>query len=231
MIPILPRAPCQPTCPMRVAVLASGHGSNLQALIDFSQTTDARFCVEVVVANRQDAFALQRAEKSGIANHCEPHRAHNTRGDFESALITHLDLYDIELVVLTGFMRVLTPIFLNRYPNRVVNVHPALCPSFPGINAPSQALQHGGFLTGCTVHLVDDGVDTGPILAQAAVPILPGDEEHTLVERIQEKEHRILPYVVQEIALGHIGFEDNRVRVGSLSYDLMGLSRPNSEDS
>jgi phosphoribosylglycinamide formyltransferase 1 len=224
MKPLLPRAPCEQSDPMRVAVLASGQGSNLQALIDYAKASGGRFSIEVVIANREDAFALKRAESSQIAIHCEPHIAHESREEFEKALIAHLEHYDIELVVLAGFMRVLTSVFLNRYSNRVVNVHPALCPSFPGIHAPQQALDHGNFITGCTVHLVDQGVDTGPILAQAAVPIRPGDDEATLSRRIQEKEHRLLPRVVDHIALGNVRFENNRVQSTFLSRDDLGLA-------
>ncbi len=215
---------------MRVAVLASGQGSNLQALIERANASGGRFSIEVVIANRENAFALKRAESSHIATHCEPHSAYDSRADFENALIAHLDRYDIELVVLAGFMRVLTSVFLNRFSNRVVNVHPALCPSFPGIHAPRQALAHGNLITGCTVHLVDQGVDTGPILAQAAVPIRPDDDEETLARRIQEKEHRLLPGIIENIALGNVKFENNRASSEFLSNDDLGLAaRPESK--
>lgn len=216
--PLVPRAPCPPDDPLRVAVLVSGSGSNLQALLDASKAPGCRYRVACVVSNRPEVKALARAQASGVDALVEDHKQHADREAFERALLRRLQPYDPEVVVLAGFMRVLTETFVGAFEHRLVNVHPALCPAFPGIHAARQALEAGARITGCTVHLVDTGVDTGPILAQAAVPILDGDDEPTLQHRIQQQEHRLLPRVVEGIARGDVVLNsEGRVRVTSLT--------------
>ena len=226
MIPILQRESCTPESPLRVAVLASGQGTNLQALIDYTRQHKCCFQIEAVVTNKSHAPALERAANHQIPAHCVPHMSFPNREAFEEEMIAQLSAYDIELVVLAGFMRVLTPTFIDRFPNRIINVHPALCPSFPGIHAPAQALNHGCMITGCTVHIVDSGVDTGPILAQAAVLIQPGDAEEALSKRIQEREHALLPAVIDQIARGLVRFENGSI-VRQISDSITGVTSGN----
>jgi phosphoribosylglycinamide formyltransferase-1 len=144
---------------------------------------------------------------------CLSHKDFATREDFDRALRDALLARGVELVVLAGFMRVLTPVFLDAFPDRVINVHPALLPAFPGVDAQAQALAHGVKVTGCTVHLVDAGVDTGPILAQAAVPVRDDDTVETLRARILAEEHRLLPAAVRDVAAGRVTREGRRARV------------------
>ena len=196
---------------MRAAVLVSGGGTNLQALLDARDDLGAE--LRVVVSNRADAFALERARRAGVESMCLSHKDFATREDFDRALRDALLTRGVELVVLAGFMRVLTPVFLDAFPDRVINVHPALLPAFPGVDAQAQALAHGVKVTGCTVHLVDAGVDTGPILAQAAVPVRDDDTVETLRARILAEEHRLLPAAVRDVAAGRVTREGRRARV------------------
>ncbi len=196
---------------MRAAVLVSGGGTNLQALLDARDDLGAELCV--VVSNRADAFALERARRAGVEAMCLSHKDFATREGFDGALRDALLARGVELVVLAGFMRVLTPVFLDAFPDRVINVHPALLPAFPGVDAQAQALAYGAKVTGCTVHLVDAGVDTGPILAQAAVPVRDDDTVETLRARILAEEHRLLPAAVRDVAAGRVTREGRRVRV------------------
>jgi phosphoribosylglycinamide formyltransferase-1 len=196
---------------VRAAVLVSGGGTNLQALLDARDDLGAE--LRVVVSNRADAFALERARRAGVEAMCLSHKDFATREDFDRALRDALLARGVELVVLAGFMRVLTPVFLDAFPDRVINVHPALLPAFPGVDAQAQALAHGVKVTGCTVHLVDAGVDTGPILAQAAVPVRDDDTVETLRARILAEEHRLLPAAVRDVAAGRVTREGRRARV------------------
>jgi phosphoribosylglycinamide formyltransferase-1 len=209
--PLLPRAPCPADQPLRVGVLVSGSGTNLQALLDAAARVDSRFRVVVVVSNVAGVRAIDRAREAGVAAHVEPH-AGLDRADHEERLHARLVAAEVELVVLAGYMRVLTKTFLDRWARRVVNVHPALLPAFPGLHGARQALDHGCRVAGCTVHLVDAGVDTGPIVAQAAVPVLDHDDEGLLQARIQREEHRLLPAVVRAFARGLVVEQAGRVR-------------------
>ena len=200
---------CTPADPLRVAVLVSGNGGNLQALFDHQQHNCYR--VVVVVANVVDAFALTRAAHAGVAAVIEAHQG-LTRAVHEERVQAHLEEHKVGLLVLAGYMRVLSPWLVGRWPRKIVNVHPALLPSFPGMHAARQALDHGCRVTGCTVHLVDAGVDTGPVLLQAAVPVLDEDDEASLQQRIQVQEHRLLPAAVEAFAAGRVGDVDGRVR-------------------
>jgi phosphoribosylglycinamide formyltransferase 1 len=199
---------------MKTGVLASGSGTNLQALIDAWKTGSLAPAELVVVgANIPGCLALERAQKAGIDTFVLSHKAFATREDFDRALVAELRGRGVELVVLAGFMRVLTGAFLDAFPLRVINIHPALLPAFPGVHAQKQALDYGVKLAGCTVHFVDKGTDTGPIIAQAAVPVLPTDDEDTLGRRILGEEHRLLPAVVRAVASGQVSVEGRRVRV------------------
>lgn len=204
-----------PDSPLRVGVLVSGSGSNLQALLEAQTAAGARFRVVVVVANVVGAFAVERARSAGVVAVVVPHTS-LPREEHEARVAAVLAEHDVELVVLAGYMRVLTGAFVSRFPRRIVNVHPALLPAFPGMHGARQALEHGCRVAGCTVHLVDDGVDTGAILAQAAVAIADDDSEETLQKRIQVEEHRLLPFVVNACAAGQVCVDDKgRVRLRS----------------
>jgi phosphoribosylglycinamide formyltransferase-1 len=200
---LLARAPCTPEARMRVGVLVSGSGSNLQAILDRVAHETSLLDVRVVVSNVPGVRALERAATAGVPGVVVASKGRE-RAAFEDAVHDTLVARDVEIVALAGFMRVLTPHFLSRWSGRVVNVHPALLPSFPGMHGARQALAAGVKITGCTVHVVDAGVDTGTILAQAAVPVYPGDTEEKLQARIQENEHRLFPEVLEAIARGEL---------------------------
>jgi phosphoribosylglycinamide formyltransferase-1 len=194
----------------RVAVLASGTGSNLQALLDDEVIGPA---IGLVVSDRAEAKALDRARSAGIeAVHLDP-KAHESREAHDRALVDLLQDRGIELVCLAGYMRILSPGFVRAFWGKTLNVHPALLPAFPGAHAVRDALSWGVKLTGCTVHLVDEEVDHGPILAQEAVPVLDDDDEASLHARIQEAEHRLYPLVVRRMIEGRVRLDGRRVIV------------------
>jgi phosphoribosylglycinamide formyltransferase-1 len=199
---------------MNVGVLVSGSGTNLQALIDRGRRGElgpAR--LTVVGANVPDCPALARARAAGLATFVIDHRDYSARAGFDRALVTALRSHQVDLVVMAGFMRILGDDFLASFPDRVVNIHPALLPAFPGVHAQKQAHARGVKIAGCTVHFVDGGVDTGPIIAQAAVPVLEEDDAEALRARILAEEHRLLPAVVRAIAERRVIIEDRKVRV------------------
>lgn len=203
--------------PLALGVLLSGRGTNLQALIDAITAGHLHARIAVVVSNVPDAGGLDRARRYGLTAVTLAHRAAPSREAYDQQLVDVLRAHGAELVVLAGFMRLVTPVLLNAYPERVVNVHPALLPAFPGLHAERQALNHGVRLTGVTVHFVDEKTDHGPILAQAAVPILPNDTEATLHARIQRQEHRLFPFAIQLIAEGRVRIEGRRVVVHGMT--------------
>lgn len=185
-----------------IAVLASGSGTNFQALLDADLRPGK---IALLVSNVPGAKAVERAERAHVPTAVIDHRAFASREEFDRAVVAKLTEARAEWVVFAGFMRVVTNVLLDAFPGRIVNVHPALLPAFPGVNAQKQAFDAGVKITGCTVHLVDAGVDTGPILAQAAVPVLPTDDLETLRLRILMEEHRLLPLVVRALAEGRLG--------------------------
>jgi phosphoribosylglycinamide formyltransferase 1 len=190
-----------------LGVLVSGSGTNLQAILDAirERTLDARLAV--VVSNVPEAKALDRARAANVETVVVDHRGFADRAAFDAAVVEVLRARGVELVVLAGFMRLLTPALLDAFPMRIVNVHPALLPAFPGIHGQRQALEYGVRVAGCTVHFVDRGTDTGPIIAQATVPVLDDDDEATLTARILVKEHELLPRVLQWVADGRVSVE------------------------
>ncbi|MCH7950942.1 MAG: phosphoribosylglycinamide formyltransferase [Candidatus Dadabacteria bacterium] len=193
---------------MRVAVFASGSGTNLQAIIDADiQTIE----IAVVFTNNPDAYAIERAKKHNIQVEIIDHKNYKTREEYEKHIIKVLGPYKLNLIVLAGFMRILSTVFVRAYKNKIVNIHPALLPSFPGINAGRRALEYGVKYTGVTVHFVDEGVDTGPIILQSVVEIKDEDTEDTLLEKIHEVEHRIYPKAIELISSGEIEVIGRRV--------------------
>ncbi|MEE9213681.1 MAG: phosphoribosylglycinamide formyltransferase [Thermodesulfobacteriota bacterium] len=193
---------------INIAVFVSGSGTNLQAIID-AKIELANLAV--VVCNKPDAYAITRAEKNNIPVELVNHKDFETREDFEKEIIGRIDKYNIKLIVLAGFMRVLSPYLVRKFKNRIINLHPALLPSFPGIRAAKLALDYGVKYTGCTVHFVDEGVDTGPIILQSVVPIADDDTEETLLEKLHREEHRIYPEAVRLFCEGRLGIKGRRV--------------------
>ncbi len=189
---------------MVLGVLVSGSGTNLQAILDAirARSLDAR--VAVVISNVPGAAALDRAREAGVETVVLEPKAFADRSAFDAAVVEALRARGVEIVVLAGFMRLVTEVLLDAFPMRIVNVHPALLPAFPGIHAQRQALEYGVAVSGCTVHFVDRGTDTGPIIAQDTVPVLEGDDEDALSARILTREHALLPRVLQWIAEGRV---------------------------
>ncbi len=188
--------------PASLVVLASGRGSNLRALWDAMAQGRCAMRLRAVLSDRAAAPALRFARRCGVATHVVPRERGECREAWSARLGEAVATHRPDWVVLAGFMRILGVCFVRRFSGRIVNVHPSLLPAFPGLDAPRQALEAGVAITGCTVHLVDEGVDTGPILAQAAVPIVAGDDVETLHARIQRQEHRLLPAVLDALAKG-----------------------------
>lgn len=197
----------------RIAVLASGSGTNLQSIIDQQQSGALDIEIALVISNNPSAGALERAQRAGINSLCINHRAFTSRHDFDLALVAALQNAAVDLVVLAGFMRIISEVMLNAFPERIINIHPALLPAFPGLHVQQQALDYGARFSGCTVHFVDGGVDTGPIIVQAVVPVLPEDTAETLASRILEQEHRIYPQAIQWIAEGKVSISGRKVIV------------------
>lgn len=185
---------------LKIGVLVSGNGSNLQAIIDRIEDGTLQAKVVCVISNKADAFALERAKRHGIPAHILDHRAHASREAYDIALVDLLRSHGVQLVVLAGFMRIVTRVILEAFPNAVMNIHPALLPAFPGLHAQKQALEYGVKVSGCTVHLVDEGTDTGPIIMQAVVPVNDDDSEDSLSARIQKEEHRAYPEAIRLFA-------------------------------
>ncbi|MSQ47979.1 MAG: phosphoribosylglycinamide formyltransferase [Deltaproteobacteria bacterium] len=190
--------------PLPLGVLISGSGSNLQAIIDAIERRELAARIQVVISNRADAYGLTRAQQHSVPTVMINHKEFSSREDFELALIQSLQTHQVELVVLAGFMRVLTPFFVRAFPQRIINIHPALLPAFPGTHAQRQALQYGVRVAGATVHFVDAETDHGPIIAQAAVPVYPDDTEETLGARILAQEHRLYPHAIRLFAEGRL---------------------------
>jgi phosphoribosylglycinamide formyltransferase 1 len=193
---------------MSLAVLASGNGSNLQALLGAAALGQIPE-VALVIAN-QPCRALERAAEAGVPGQLIPHQDYRTREDFDGALVEAIQGAGANLICLAGFMRLLTPILLRAFPGRVLNIHPSLLPAFPGLHAQRQALNAGARISGCSVHFVDAGTDTGALIAQAAIAIRADDTEATLSARILAEEHRLYPAAVDRVARGAVRLEDGR---------------------
>jgi phosphoribosylglycinamide formyltransferase 1 len=204
-----------PRAPLKVAVLISGRGSNLQALIDHfgSQVADSPVRIVLVLSNRPDALGLERAAKAGLKTEIIDHKAFATRAEFDVAIDREIRAAGAEFVVLAGFMRLLTPEFVTTWKDKLINIHPALLPAFPGTDTHRRALAAGVKLHGCTAHFVRQETDTGPIIAQAVVPVLPGDDEATLAARVLRAEHQLYPGALRLIAEGKVRVEDERAIV------------------
>jgi phosphoribosylglycinamide formyltransferase 1 len=198
---------------LRVGVLASGRGSNLQAILDAAAHPDYPARVAVVIADRERAAALERAAAAGVPAVFLNPKDHADRDAYDAALVDALRAHGVGLVCLAGFMRILSPAFVRAFEGRILNVHPSLLPAFPGLSPHRQVLEHGVRVSGATVHFVETGVDTGPIVLQAAVPVEPGDTEATLAARVLVEEHRLYPAAVRLFAEGRLEITGRRVIV------------------
>lgn len=198
---------------LRVGVLISGSGTNLQALIDACMQPDFPAEIAVVISNKPDAKGLDRAKAVGIPTQVIEHTAYKRREDFDAQLQLALTHHLVDAVCLAGFMRLLTPGFVNQWHNRMLNIHPSLLPSFKGVHTHEAALAAGVKFHGCTVHFVRAEMDVGPIIVQAAVPVVPGDTAQTLAARVLEQEHRCYPLALEWLAKGRLEVVDERVRI------------------
>ena len=199
----------------RLGVLISGRGSNLQAIIDAIRDGRLSATIAVVISNRADAAGLLRARDAGIETLVMDHRAYPSREDYDRSLARELRSRDVGLVCLAGFMRLLSGYFIREFPMRILNIHPSLLPAFPGLDAQHQALAHGVKFSGCTVHFVDENLDSGPIIVQAVVPVLDDDTAETLSARILTEEHRIYTEAIRIVLSGVWRVEGRRVIAGA----------------
>ena len=199
--------------PYLLAVLVSGNGSNLQAIINRIESGELNARIACVISNNPDAFALSRAKTHDIPVIVHENSTFKGRREYDAALVNILQGYGVELIVLAGFMRILSDVMVNAFPNAIMNIHPALLPAFPGLHAQLQALEYGVKFSGCTVHFVDSGTDTGPVILQTVVPVTQDDTEETLSARIQAEEHRAFPEAVRLFIEGKILVEGRRVRI------------------
>ncbi len=199
--------------PCRLGVLVSGNGTNLQAIIDRIESGEIRAGIACVISNKADAYALTRASRHGIPVVVHENFRFAERRSYDAETVNILRSHKVDLVIMAGFMRILTDVMVNAFPNAIMNIHPALLPSFPGLHAQQQALNHGVRFSGCTVHFVDCGTDTGPIILQAVVPVEQDDTEETLSARIQKAEHETFAQAIKLFAEGKIKVEGRKVRI------------------
>ncbi|HXE27482.1 MAG TPA: phosphoribosylglycinamide formyltransferase [Stellaceae bacterium] len=202
---------------LKTAVLISGRGSNLEALMRACAEKNFPAEIALVISNRADAGGLDHAKRTGIASAVVPHRDYPSREAFEAALTKTLEAAGIELICLAGFMRLLTASFVDHWRNRMINIHPSLLPAFPGLDTHARALAEGVRFVGCTVHFVRTEMDHGPIIVQAAVPVLPGDDEHTLAARVLTAEHRAYPLALRLIGEGRVKVVGERTEIAGMS--------------
>lgn len=187
--------------PLKLGIMASGSGSNFEAIAQAIEDGQLKAQIAVLIYNNPGIKAVERAERWGVPAVLLNHRDYKRRNDLDTAIVNVFRQYKVEWVVMAGWMRIVTPVLIDAFPDRIINIHPSLLPSFKGAHAVEQALEAGVKITGCTVHLVRQEVDSGPILIQAAVPVLPDDTPQTLHARIQVQEHRILPQAIAQLAL------------------------------
>lgn len=196
-----------------LGVLASGRGSNLQAIIDEIEEDRLDATVRIVIVDNLNAYAIERAKRHSIEHLCLNPKGFASGDGFFEKIAEELKIRGVDLVILAGFMRIVRKPLIDAFPDRIMNIHPALLPSFPGLHSQKQAGDYGVRITGCTVHFVDEGMDTGPVIIQAAVPVMPDDSEDTLAERILRLEHRIYPEAIRLYAEGRLKVEGRKVMV------------------
>lgn len=198
---------------LKIGVLASGRGSNFQAIIDEIEAGRILAKIEILIVDNSDAYAIERAKKHGIPYMYINPKEFKTKEVFYEKIRDELLSKGVELVILAGFMRIVKKPLLDAFPNRIMNIHPALLPSFPGLHGQKQAVDYGVRISGCTVHFVDEGVDSGPIIIQAAVPVHPDDTEDSLSERILKLEHKIFPEAIRLFAEGRLEVHGRKVKI------------------
>ena len=196
-----------------LGVLCSGRGTNLQSILAAVESGQIPAPVGVVLADKPDAKALERAEKAGIPHFCVDRKSYADKQAFEEALVQKLRSHGVTLVILAGFMRILSPYFVHEFPGRILNIHPSLLPSFGGAHAHRDVLAYGVKVSGCTIHFVDEGMDSGPIILQTAVPVLDGDDEDILAARVLEQEHKLYPRAIELFLKGKLKIEGRKVRI------------------
>lgn len=212
---------------LRIGILASGRGSNFQSIIDAVNSGRLRAEIAVLITDNPSAFAIERAKKHGIKYLVMSPKEYSSKDDYFIKIAEELKKRDVGLVILAGFMRIVRKPLIDSFPNRVMNIHPALLPAFPGLNGQRQALEYGVRISGCTVHFVDEGMDTGPIIIQAAVPLSQDDTEETLSERILKLEHKIYPEAIRLFSEGMIEIEGRSVRIkGYISPEISIVNPP-----
>ena len=199
--------------PVKIGVLVSGEGTNLQAIIDAIDRGEVKADIRVVISNNATARGLERARRHGVAAEVIDHRRFASREDFDGALVASLRSHEVDLVVCAGFMRLLSPVMVSAFRDRIMNIHPALCPAFPGVDAQRQAVDYGVRFSGCTVFFVTEGVDDGPVIVQAIVPVDQDDDEVTLAARIHAEEHRIYPFAIRLYQEGRLELRGRKVYI------------------
>ncbi|MBN9245878.1 MAG: phosphoribosylglycinamide formyltransferase [Hyphomicrobium sp.] len=210
----------------RTAILISGRGSNMQSLVEAARAADYPAEIVLVASNRPEAPGIGWAEKQGLTTAIIDHKQFSSREAFEAQLQTALDAHGVELIALAGFMRLMTPAFVERWRDRMINIHPSLLPSFKGLHTHERALEAGVKIAGCTVHFVRPEMDDGPIIAQAAVPVLPSDSPDTLAARVLAAEHRVYPAALRLVAAGGIQTRDQKVTIIQHSGETDSLFSP-----
>lgn len=210
----------------RTAILISGRGSNMRSLVEAARAPDYPATIALVISNRPEAAGAVWAVEQGLPTVIIDHKSYGSRGEFERALQSALDTHAIELVALAGFMRLMTPEFVGHWQDRMINIHPSLLPSFKGLHTHERAIEAGVKIAGCTVHFVRAEMDDGPIIAQAAVPVLEGDTAETLAARILKLEHRVYPAALRLVAAGTARLEGEKVVISSQVSDEDGLFSP-----
>lgn len=198
---------------LNVGVLVSGRGTNLQAIIEACAKKEINARIAAVISNKPQAMALERASKAGIPTAVLTSQKGESRESYEKKVEASLKEYGVELIVLAGFMRLVSPYLISKYPQRIINIHPALLPAFPGLDAQKQALDYGARYSGCTVHIVDEGCDTGPIILQSVVPILAGDTVESLSARILKEEHKLFPKAIDLISRNKVKVSGRHVEI------------------
>lgn len=219
---------------LRLGVLASGRGSNFQSIIDEIESRRLNAEIAVLITDNPSAFAIERAKRHGIEYLVMRPKEYSSKDDYFVKIAEELRKRDVGLVVLAGFMRIVRKPLIDAFPNRIMNIHPALLPAFPGLHGQRQALEYGAKISGCTVHFVDEGMDTGPIIIQAAVPVFQDDTEETLSERILRLEHKIYPEAIRLFSEGRIEVEGRMVRINpphaDVSSDIFLVNPPIKDD-
>ncbi|MBI1911592.1 MAG: phosphoribosylglycinamide formyltransferase [Deltaproteobacteria bacterium] len=211
---------------IKTGVLVSGSGSNLQAIIDAIEAKRLDASISVVISSNPKAFALERAKKHGIPTEVILKDSFPSREDYDREVVRILKSYGVELVVLAGFMRLISKVMLEAFPMRILNIHPSLLPSFPGLEVQKKAIEHGVKFSGCTVHFVDEGLDSGPIIIQAVVPVLDDDTAESLSKRILAEEHRIYSQAIQLISEGRLEVRGRRVTVKNNKVETGAMENP-----